>query len=210
MTAETAHTAGAHPAAKAEPAAPERARAAAGGDDAATAPHLADRAKADAMRANMSAIMTADVTDLQTVGTLVGVATVGNDAEITTSAAGLVSAGRDASIHQAVAWGVVGKGDVSIDQGASMLAVAHDYSVQSGVAGVVVATEATVSRGWIGFLLAPKATLSDDSRVLIGTIPALIIGGAIVLGFGILAVAGVRTARSALAWRPKLPGLKWG
>jgi hypothetical protein len=162
------------------------------------------------MRANMSAIMTADVTDLHTTGTVLGVATVGKDAEITSSAAGLISAGGAVSIHQAVAWGVMSKGDVAVDQGASMLAVAHDYRVQSGVAGVVIATEATVSRGWIGFLLAPKATLADDSRVLIGTIPALIIGGAIVIGFGLLAIAGVRTARSAMAWRPKLPGLKWG
>jgi hypothetical protein len=177
--------------------------------DPEAVPHFADRAKAEAMRANMSAIVTADVGDLQTTGSAIGVATVGHDLDMTTSAAGLLSVQGDAAIHQAGSWGVFAKGDVSVSQGGSAVVVARDYKVESGAACAVVATEATVSRGWIGFLLAPKATVSDDSRVFIGTTAALIIGGAILLGFGVLAVAGVRTAREAMAWRPKLPGLKW-
>jgi hypothetical protein len=210
VTAETRHPTGGPPAAaKVEHAKTEPAEAAPARPDAPPLPHLADRVKAEAMRASMSAIMTADVTELHTSGTLLGLATVGNDADITASAAAVVSAGGDVSIHQAVVWGVVSKGDVTVDQGASALTVARDYEVRSGVAGLVVATEATVSHGLVGFLLAPKATLSDDSRVIIGTIPALIIGGAIVVGFGLLAVAAVGAVRSALAWRPKLPGLRW-
>ena len=177
---------------------------------APTARHFVDRAKAEAMRANMSAIATADVGDLHTTGTAIGVATVGHDVDLTTSAAGLISAQGDVSIHQAVSWGIFSKGDVSVNQGGSAVVVARDYKVDSGVACTVIATEATVNKGWIGFLLAPKATISDDSRVFIGTTAALIIGAAILLGFGILAVAGMRTARAAMAWRPKLPGLKWG
>ena len=177
---------------------------------APTAPHFVDRARAEAMRANMSAIATADVGDLHTTGTAIGVATVGHDVDLTTSAAGLISAQGDVTIHQAVSWGVFSKGDVSVNQGGSAVVVARDYKVESGMACAVVATEATVSKGWIGFLLAPKASISDDSRVFISTTGALIIGGAILLGFGILAVAGLRTARAAMAWRPKLPGLKWG
>jgi hypothetical protein len=173
-------------------------------------PHLADRAKAEAMQANMSAIVTADVHDLHTTGTAIGVANVGHDLDLTTSATALVSAQGAVTIHQAVSWGVFSKGDVSVQQGGSVLVVARDYSVESGAAAAVIATEAKVSGSWVGFLLAPKANLSDDSRVFIGTVGALIIGGAILLGFGILAVAGIRTARAAMAWRPKLPGLKWG
>jgi hypothetical protein len=173
------------------------------------APHIVDRAKADAMRANMSAIATADVGDLQTAGTLMGVTTVGNDAEIATSATGLMSVQGDVNAHQAVSWGVICKGDVKVDQGASMVTIAHDYKLESGLSGTVIATEATISRGWVGFLLAPRATISDDSRVLIATPGALIIGGAILVGFALLAMAGVRTARNAIMYRPKLPGLTW-
>ena len=193
MTPETAHPADGPDAVEAAP----------------TAPHLVDRARAEAMRANMSAIGTADVGDLHTTGTAVGVATVGHDVDFTTSAAGLVSAQGDVTVHQAVSWGVFSKGDVSVSQGGSVVVVARDYRAESGAACAVVATEASVSKSWVGFLLTPKATVSDDSKVLIGTTAALIIGGAILLGFGVLAVAGVRTAKAAMAWRPKLPGLKW-
>jgi len=196
-----------------KPSSKAAAKADAAAKSAAAAPttaHLVDRAKAEAMRANMSAIATADVSDLHTTGTAIGVATVANDVDLTTSAVGLVSAQGDVSIHQAVSWGVFSKGDVTVNQGGSALVVARDYKVESGAACTVIATEADVRRSWIGLLLAPKATVSDDSRVFIGTTAALIISTAILLGFGMLAVAGVRTAKAAMAWRPKLPGLKWG
>lgn len=181
--------------------------------ETADVPHLVDKVRADAMRANMSAIMTADVEDLQTAGTVVGIAQVGNDVEITTSVAGIVAAKGDVSIHQAVAGWVVGSNDVTVNQGGSTAVIANKYSIESGVNAVVVATEADVSHGWVGFLLAPKARISEDSRVFIDTTAALIIGGliagAILVAAVLLSVFGVRAARTAASWRPKMPGLTW-
>ncbi len=198
MTAETGSPAASVPTPlkAAEPPAPEAA-------------HVVDKVRAEAMRANMSAIMTADVEDLRTAGTAIGVATVGHDLELTTSAAALVSAKGDVTMHQAGAWALIGGGDVSVSQGGSWVVVAKDYSVETGGNGVVAAAEANVSHGFVGFLLAPRATLSDDSRVIIDSKGALIIGAAFVLGLFILGLFGARAARGALAWRPKLPGLHW-
>jgi hypothetical protein len=81
--------------------------------------------------------------------------------------------------------------------------------ISQGGACVLLTGEADVKRSWVGIVLSPQVTVSEDSRVLISTKAALIIGFAILGGFGIIAVIGWLGVRRLMRWRPtiRIPGL---
>lgn len=141
--------------------------------------------------------------------TIVGTVASEHDIELSTSCAGVVSAQGDASVSQSGAGAIVAHGDVRTHQTgvAALLASAvegdHLYS------GVAVASDISVSRSWVGIALAPKMQVSDDSRIIVGPIAALILAAAILGVFGIVAALGVIATKRALAWRPKVPAVSW-
>ena len=135
---------------------------------------------------------------------LIGSATIDGDASIGASAVGMLSAG-SVGIHQGGAMVMVVGGDASIDQGGAQVIVARSAGIEQGGVGVLVAGEADLARSWVGIMAARNATLSDDSRVIIDTKAALIIGGLLFGGFGIVALAVLLAGRRIAMRLPHLP-----
>jgi hypothetical protein len=157
-----------------------------------------------AMHATTTAIGSVSTEEFDAEQCLIGNAAVEGDASIGTSVVGVVSAD-SVGIHQAAAAVIVVGGDASIDQGGAQVIVAQTVGIDQGGAAVLVAGEANLARSWVGVMAARNATLSDDSRVIIDTRAALIIGGLLFGGLGLVACAVFMGARRVAMRMPRLP-----
>lgn len=153
---------------------------------------------------------TTEITDSENVETTAAasVATAG-DAKITTSFVGIVNAEGGAQVSQSAGLAVVSGADASISQAGAATVIAKSVSGEKFGSGVILAGDVSVSHGWVGIVASPKVELSDNSRILIGPVAALIIGAGILGVFGIAVAIAWILARRASEWRPKVPSISW-
>lgn len=140
---------------------------------------------------------------------IVGTVTSAQDVEISTSCIGVVNAQGSASVSQTGAGAIIARGDVAATQSGAAALFANSVAGDHTYSAVTVASDVAVSRSWIGIALSPKMQVSDDSRVIVGPVAALIIVVAALGVFGVVAAFGVLAAKRALAWRPKVPSVSW-
>jgi hypothetical protein len=167
-------------------------------------PQGGDVLEVETMEAQMTVIGSVSSSEFSAVQSLIGSASVAGDAEISASVLGMMTAG-SADVQQGGAVLMMIDGDASIDQGGAQVIVAQRVDVESGGAGVLVTNEASLARSWVGIMAARNATLSDDSRVVIDTRAALIIGGLLAGGLGLVAVAVLLGARRLALHLPHMP-----
>jgi len=163
-----------------------------------------DYVEVEMMEASMTAIGTVSTEEFEGTQCAIGSAAVEGDASISASAVGLLTAG-SVGLHQAGAAVIVVDGDAAIEQGGAQLIVAQRVDMENAGALVMVAGEASVARGWVGLMAARNATISDDSRVIIDGRAALIIGGLLFGGLGLVALAIFLGARRMASRIPHLP-----
>jgi len=156
------------------------------------------------MSASMTAIGSVNTEEFEATQSAIATAIVEGDASVSASAIGSLNAA-SAGVHQALAGVMVVDGDVSIDQGGAGVIVANSVGVEHGGVGTLIAGDATLARSWVGVMAARNATLSDDSRVIIDARAALIIGGLLFGGFGLVAVAVYMAGRRIADRMPHLP-----
>ncbi len=141
--------------------------------------------------------------------TMVANVTTDGDVEVGTSCVGIVNAEGGATITQSGVGAILARADAQATQVGSAAIVANSVSGDRIYNVATVASDVTVSRSWIGVALSPRMQVSDDSRVIVGPLAALIIVVALLGVFGIVAAVGVVAAKRALAWRPKVPSVSW-
>jgi hypothetical protein len=159
-----------------------------------------------AMHASMTAIATVNAEEFEASQSAMGAVSVEGDASLSGCAIGLVSA-ESVGIHQGGAGVLVVDGDTSVDQGGALMMVSSTAGVEHGGVGVLVANEANLARSWVGFMAARNATLTDDSRVVIDTRGALIIGGLLFGGLSFIAIAVFIAGKRIASRIPRLPHL---
>ncbi len=99
------------------------------------------------------------------------------DIEITQGGGRTVLARGDVSIRQGGAFILGGGGNVTIREGgALLLAGGGTASVSQGGAAVVAAGSVRLERSYVGLALGVRTEIADDSKVLVGTRQAAIIG----------------------------------
>lgn len=160
------------------------------------------RASAQSMSATGSAIGVAKAESIDAIGSAIGMASVGGDLTTRFASTPLVNVHGDASIRQSYASALVAGGTVEMSQALAPIVAGREVHIDMGGGAAVVAGDVKVERGLIGVLIAGRAEVGDETRVLIGTRAALIIGGVLLGGFALLAVAGVLGARKLAEWRP--------
>jgi hypothetical protein len=163
-----------------------------------------DYVEVEIMEASMTAIGTVSTEEFEGTQCAIGSAAVEGDASISASAIGIMSAG-SVGLHQAGACVIVVDGDAAIEQGGAQLIVAQRVDMENAGACIMVSGEANVARSWVGLMAARNATISDDSRVIIDGRAALIIGGLLFGGLGLVALAVFLGARRMAARIPHLP-----
>lgn len=131
------------------------------------------------------------------------------DVQVITSLAGIVAVKGDARLEQTGAGAIAVEGDVDANQSIAGALVGQNVTGERVFTGAAVARDLSVRNSRIGLALAGKMQVSDDSRVLIGPVAALIFVGAILGFFGLVVLAGVFAVRSARAWRPSMPSVSW-
>lgn len=141
-------------------------------------------------------------------GAVVSIAAPG-EANVRSSIAGFVSAQGDATLSQSASVGLLAQGNADIDQSAVAALVTRTMTGDRVYNAASVSGEMSVSRSWIGVALTPRLTVSENSRVIIGPVGALIIAAAIFGVFGVLVALGYFAARRAMQWRPQVPALSW-
>jgi len=150
----------------------------------------------------------AEETNETTRGAVASVASPG-EARVTSSIAGFVNAQGDATLAQSASAVVLSQGNADIERSAVAALVTRTMTGDRVYNAASVSGEMSVSRSWIGVALTPHLQVSEDSRVFIGPVGALIIAAAIFGVFGILAALGYFAARRAMHWRPKVPAVSW-
>jgi hypothetical protein len=141
-----------------------------------------------AMHASMTAIGSVSAEEFEATQCAIGSASVDGDVSVSASAIGALSA-NSVGIHQGMTSVMVVDGDVSIDQGAAQFVMARTVGIEQGGVGTLIASEANLARSWVGVMAARNATLSDDSRVIVGTRAAIIIGAGLLGGLAAVALA---------------------
>lgn len=157
-----------------------------------------------AMHASSTVLGSISAEEFDAEQCLIGSATVDGDASIGASVLGVLSA-NSVGVHQGGAAVMVVDGDASIDQGGAQVIVARSAGIEQGGVGVLVAGDAQLARSWVGVMAARNATLSDDSRVIIDAKAALIIGGLLFGGFGLVALAVLMAGRRVASRLPHMP-----
>lgn len=159
---------------------------------------------AEALRANLSAIASANTGSLETMGSAVGLANVTQDAHVNLSWAGVVATKGNATVRQSYTSAVLASNSMSVSQAGAAAVIGREVSFDQGGAGVVVASEAAIKRGFVGVVLSGRTSVSEDSKVLISTQAALIIAAAIFGIFGIAILMGFLAVRRARRWASDL------
>lgn len=174
------------------------------------APRVAKSVRAQAMKASMSAIASADTVDLETTASAVGIAQVSGDAHVSTSYVGIMHAKGSGTFQQGYASAVIFGGDTTVRQAAAPLIVGRSMNIEQGGGGVLLASDVKVARSFVGVVIAGKSEISDDSKVLIGTTAAIIIAAAIFGGFALVALVMAMGTKRIADWgrsfkRPEKP-----
>ena len=175
-------------------------------------PTIAAKMNGDNVQANLSAVGTVTAGTLSATGSMIGVAAIDGDATVTASAVpGLMTRG-DMTFQQSYASAVIvgSGGETKIHQAAAPLIIGKTMDLSQVGACSLVTGSADVKNSWVGIVISPKTTVSDDSKVMISTGAAIIIGVAIFGGMGLIALAIGIAARRAMRWRPtiNIPGLE--
>ncbi|MDP2182132.1 MAG: hypothetical protein Q8K99_06150 [Actinomycetota bacterium] len=131
------------------------------------------------------------------------------DVEVTASFAGIVNAQGGATLNQSGACTIFAQGNVDANQAGAAAIVTRTLSGEGVYAGAIVAGDVSVGKSWVGLVLSPNMQVSEDSRVIIGPVAALIIALAIFGVFGVVAALGFFAARRAMTWRPRVPAVSW-
>lgn len=173
-------------------------------------PVAAVKVEGDDVQANLSAVGTVTAGSLSATGTAIGAASIEGDATITASMVPALMTKGETTVQQSYASAVIvgGGANTKIHQAAAPLIIGRTVEMSQSGAGAVLTGEADVKSSWVGIVLAPKATISEDSRVIIDTRAALIIGLALFGGMGLVALAITLGVRRIMRWRPSisLPG----
>jgi hypothetical protein len=114
-----------------------------------------------------------------------------------------------ASIDQSGAGAIIVQGPVEATRSGALAIVASSVSGDHAYSAVAVGSDVSLSKSWVGVALSPRMQVSENSRVIIGPIAALIIAVAIFGVFGVAAALGVVVVRRAMTWRPKVPAVSW-
>lgn len=156
----------------------------------AMGPALISKVNAEDLQATFSAVAQASTGSLEATGSAIGMTTVEGDATLTASAAPLVFTHGDATVQQSYASAVIAGGGsfTRVRQSAAPLMVGKTMELEQVGAVALVTGEAKVKKSWVGIIAAPSVEVSDDSKVIITTRGALIIGAALLGGFGLVAL----------------------
>ena len=174
------------------------------------APHLAAHVEAPALKSSFSAIASADVVDLDTTASAVGLAQVSGDAHVTASYVGIMTAKQGGSIQQSYASAVIMGGDTAIRQAGAPLIIGRTMNIEQGGGGVLVGSDVKAKNSVIGVVISGRSEISEDSKVIIGTKAAVIIAAAILGGFAVVAVVMAMGTKRIADWgrgikKPELP-----
>lgn len=169
----------------------------------------ADFVEVEMMEASMTAIGTVSTEEFEGSQCLIGNVAIEGDASLSGSAVGMLTAG-SVGLHQSGAMVIVVDGDAAIEQGGAQVVFAQSVGLENAGAGVLVAGDASVARSWVGLMAARNATISDDSRVVIDTRSALIIGGFLFGGLGLLAAAMMFAVHKRASRMPHMPNFAHG
>lgn len=168
------------------------------------APHVAARVEASTLRANLSAIASAQAQDFESTASAVGLAQVAGDAHVTASYVGIMYAKQGGTFQQGYASAVILGGDTTVRQAGAPLIVGRSMNIEQGGGMVLVGSDVKVNRGVVGIVVSGSTEISDDSKVLIGTKAAIIIAAALLGGFALVAVVMVLGAKRVSEWRPNI------
>lgn len=174
------------------------------------APHLSTHVEAPALKANLSAIASADTVDLETTASAVGFASVSGDAHVSTSWVGIMHAKQGGTFQQGYASAAIFGGDTTIRQAGAPLIIGRTVKVEQGGGAVVVGSDVKVKHGFVGIVVSGRSEISDDSKVLIGTKGAIIIAAAILGGLAVVALVMTMGTKRIADWgrsfkKPELP-----
>jgi hypothetical protein len=158
--------------------------------------------------------MDAEVTPLESTVDTIKYTALGSlaserDVSVSMSCAGIVNSQGEASVDQSGVGAIIAQGPVQATRSGAVAIVASNLSGDHAYSAVAVGSDVSLSKSWVGVALSPRMQVSEDSRVLIGPIAALIIAVAIFGVFGIALALGVVVVRRAMTWRPKVPAVSW-
>ena len=157
---------------------------------------------AENLQANLSALVVAKTDFIASVGSANGIMLVSGDADVNTSAVPILSVKGDVDFHQAYASAVIAGGTVEVRQGGAPLMLAKELKVKYGGGAVLIAGKAKVKHGFVGVLLAREAEMSEDTRILLDSRSALVVGAALFGGLALVAMALLRALPSHHPHRP--------
>lgn len=158
-----------------------------------TAPHPQD------VSVSLSAIGTVSADTFSATGSAIGVASVDGDAAITASVTPAIMTRGTTTVQQSYASAIIvgGGAETRMHQAAAPLIIGKTVDMSQSGAVALVTGKAHVRQSWVGVVLSPKTKVSEDSRVIVSTSAALIIGVAVLGGLGLVAAAIVFGAREA-------------
>ena len=170
-------------------------------------PIAAMKLDSESVQANLSAVATVNAGSLSATGSAIGAASVDGDATITASMVPALITRGDTTVQQSYASAIiVGRGATTkVHQSATPMIVGRTVDVTQSAAGTILAGDADVKNSWVGIVISPSTKVSEDSKVIISTKAALIIGAFLLGGFGLVALAFALGVRRVTRWRPSLP-----
>jgi hypothetical protein len=166
------------------------------------APHIAAHVEAPVLRANLSAIASAETDELEATASAVGLVKVAGDANVSASWVPAIIAKQNISFQQGYASAVIAGNETHIKQGGAPIIIGRTMEIDSGGGVLLVGGDVSVKNGFVGVVLSRNTAVSEDSRVLLGTRGAMIIAAAILGGFGLVAVVMALGVKRVVEWKP--------